>query len=319
MEEDNFGCGFCPKSFSNASSLGSHVETIHTSERSSTFPKIKSEVVNTNDSLMFMKKWLLNQKSTSHEELQDQKKLDHKSLSCNYCFKKFSNEFNAKRHEINKSCQKKFKINRLNECKYCYKRFSNYFNLKRHEINKSCEKKPSIEELERTNECQYCSKRFSNYFNMKRHEINKSCEKKPNIEELERKKECKYCSKKFSKSSNLTRHEMNKSCEKPNMSKLVLLASINNLSIKKSSENKLNIQFLEKRLECDFCGKKFSNEFNTKRHEINKCCQKESKIKRLNECQYCSKTFSNYFNVKRHEMNRSCEKKPSIEELERKK
>ena len=100
MQEYNFGCGFCPKHFSNPNSLENHLKTIHKSKRSSNYPKIKSEVVTTNDqeNSMLVNKWLSNQKFAS-----DQEALDQKTLSCKYCFKKFSSEFNAKRHEINKS------------------------------------------------------------------------------------------------------------------------------------------------------------------------------------------------------------------------
>ena len=180
-----------------------------------------------------------------------------KLFQCEYCEKGFNSKSLLKRHEMIHTGGKPF------SCQYCEKCFNRSSTLKVHQ---------RIHSGERPHPCKTCKKCFVQKSNLKYHELIHHGGEKPLIHDEER-------SQKVDIDENTTSLEQTAIFDEKEkrQRKFVKRSKCHNV-LKQSHE-------VEKKFDCKYCGKGFTNRSHSNEHERIHTGEKPFK------CSYCSKQF----------------------------
>uniref|UniRef100_A0A1A8HZ07 C2H2-type domain-containing protein n=3 Tax=Nothobranchius TaxID=28779 RepID=A0A1A8HZ07_NOTKU len=270
----HLSCPSCQKTFSQATSLNSHVCCGKNSHSCSSGGKRLSQA----DLLKSHERTCTRKiphecdicgKAHSHlSQLKTHRRIHtgEKPYSCSYCGRLFREHYRLKVHLRTHTGEKPY------SCQQCGKTFGKAGNLHLHERVHTGEKPYS---------CTQCGKRFASRGDLKTHY---------RIHTGERPYICKLCMKTFSQTGHLTIHMRTHTGEKP------YSCDECNRTFTVASSLKLHrrIHTGEKGYNCSYCSKSFSRLGHLKRHELVHTQEK------FFICSKCGKPYTNQSSFKKH-------------------
>lgn len=274
---DNFlRCPSCPKTFSRASSLNTHIKT-HSGEKAHDCSYCGKRFGRA-DLLKSHKRthtgerpYICNicSKTYAHpSQLRIHKRIHtgEKPYSCSHCAKRFNEHNQLKVHMRTHTGEKPY------SCQECGKTFSNAGNLRIHQ---------RIHTGEKPYCCAQCGKRFNGLGDLKTHY---------RIHTGERPFVCELCKKTFSQAGHLTIHMRMHTGERPYSCK----ECGKKFTVASSLKLHQRIHTGEKEYSCSFCSKSFSRSGHLKRHELVHTKEK------VYLCLLCDKSYTDQSSLKKH-------------------
>ncbi|AWP15311.1 putative zinc finger protein 436-like [Scophthalmus maximus] len=274
---DNFlRCPTCPKTFSRATSLNTHIKT-HSAEKVHSCSYCGKRFGRA-DLLKSHKRTHTGErpycctvcsKTYAHpSQLRIHKRIHtgEKPYCCSHCGKRFNEHNQLKVHLRTHTGERPY------SCQECGKTFSNAGNLRIHE---------RIHTGEKPYCCAQCGKRFNGLGDLKTHY---------RIHTGERPYSCELCKKTFSQAGHLTIHMRMHTGERP--------YSCNECGKKFTVASSLKLHQRthtgEKEYSCTYCSKSFSRSGHLKRHELVHTKEK------VFLCSQCGKTYTDQSSLKKH-------------------
>ena len=191
----------------------------------------------------------------------NQSQLEIRPYICNNCRKSFKEEKNLKTHKL-------IHEGKTQNCKFCEKSFTQKGNLMSHYRTHSGEKPFS---------CEICEKTFTQLSHLKAHTRYHAGEK-PFV--------CIICRKYFTQASNLIEHSKLHNVDTP----LKSVHIVHNVDTPLKSVHSRGNSFLE----CNECGRKFTQTGNLKRH------RRLHTARKTLDCNKCGKSFIRGTHLKEH-------------------